>query len=102
MKAITVILAVPPGNYNVTASAANFATNEPTEAVVSLGKATPVDFTLQPAGVGATVNVTSGDVAAIDATSSRVQTNMTEKRFEEIPKGDKFFERFGNRTVGSS
>ena len=84
------VLAVPPGNYNVTASAANFATSEPTDAVVSLGKGTPVDFNLQAAGVGATVNVTSGDVAAIDTTSSRVQTNLTEERFDQLPKGESF------------
>lgn len=84
------VLAVPPGDYNVTANASGFATNEPTKATVTLGKATPVNFSLQPAGVGETVNVTSGDVAAIDSTSSRVQTNITEKRFEEIPKGTNF------------
>ncbi len=81
---------MPPGSYKVTANAAGFATNEPTSATVTLGKATPVNFSLQPEGVGATVNVSSGDVAAIDSTSSRVQTNITEKRFEEIPKGTNF------------
>lgn len=84
------VLAVPPGSYNITAAGANFATSEPTDAVVSLGKATPVNFSLQPAGVGATVNVTSGDVAAIDTTSSRVQTNLTEERFNQLPKGENF------------
>ena len=84
------VLAVPPGNYNITASAANFSNSEPTDAVVALGKATPVDFNLQAAGVGATVNVTSGDVSAIDPTSSRVQTNLTEERFDQLPKGENF------------
>ncbi len=81
------VLAVPPGNYNVTARAENFAASEPTNAVVTLGKATPVSFNLQAAGVGATVEVTSGDVAAIDPNSSRVQTNITQENFEQIPKG---------------
>lgn len=84
------VLAVPPGRYNVTASGANFATSELTEAVVTLGESTPVNFALQPAGVGATVNVTSGDVATIDATSSRVQTNLTEERINQLPKGENF------------
>ena len=81
------VVAVPPGNYTVTASAANFAASEPTDAVVSLGKATPVVFNLQAAGVGATVEITGGDVAAIDASSSRVQTNITKDNFDQMPKG---------------
>lgn len=81
--------AVPAGQYRLTASATNFSDSTPTTATVSLGRSTPIDFMLQPAGVGAEVIVT-GDVAAIDPTSSRVQTNITEKRFEEIPKGNNF------------
>lgn len=82
------VLAVPPGNYTVSASSNNFAASEPTQATIALGKATPVDFSLQPAGVNATVNVTSGDVAAIDPTSSRVQTNLTAERLDQTPKGE--------------
>ena len=58
--------------------------------MVTLGESTPVNFALQPAGVGATVNVTSGDVATIDPTSSRVQTNLTEERINQLPKGENF------------
>ncbi|REJ77635.1 MAG: hypothetical protein DWQ47_14785 [Acidobacteria bacterium] len=83
------VLAVPPGNYVVTAEANGFAISDPTNATVSLGRATPVNFSLQPASATATVTVT-GDVAAIDPTSSRVQDNITEKRFEQIPKGENF------------
>lgn len=81
--------AVPPGNYEITAVADSFSESEATTVTVSLGKATPVNFTLQPAGASATVTVT-GDVAVIDPTSSRVQTNITDQRFDEIPKGTNF------------
>jgi hypothetical protein len=84
------VLAVPPGNYRITSTAANFSNSEPTTATVTLGQATTIDFTMQPAGASATVNVTTGDVAAIDTTSSRVQTNITSERFEQIPKGTNF------------
>lgn len=83
------VLAVPPGTYKVTASANGFATSKETIATVTLGESTPVNFNLQVAGATAEVTVT-GDVAAIDTTSSRVQNNITEKRFEEIPKGTNF------------
>jgi hypothetical protein len=84
------ILAVPPGEYRVTASSSNFAASEPTTATIVLGKATPVDFALQPAGVAANVTVTGGDVAAIDPTSSRVQENLSAERLNELPKGTNF------------
>lgn len=83
------VLAVPPGEYTVTASAGNFSTSEPTKATIVLGKATPVDFSLQPSGVSATVNVT-GDVAVIDPTSSRVQDNLSAERMNQLPKGTNF------------
>lgn len=83
------ILAVPPGSYKVIASADGFSTSNETEATVRLGEATPVNFNLQVAGATAEVTVT-GDVDVIDTTSSRVQDNITEKRFEEIPKGTNF------------
>jgi hypothetical protein len=83
------ILAVPPGSYTVTANSSNFAASNPTAATIVLGQATVVDFALQLSSVNATVTV-SGDVATIDSTSSRVQTNITTERFEEIPKGTSF------------
>ena len=83
------ILAVPPGSYKITTNADGFAASKETTATVVLGKATPVNFTLQVAGASADVTVT-GDVVAIDTTSSRVQDNITAKNFEEIPKGTNF------------
>ncbi len=83
------ILAVPPGTYKVTASADGFSPSNETSANVALGESTPVSFNLQVAGATAEVTVT-GDVAAIDTTSSRVQDSITDKRFEEIPKGTNF------------
>lgn len=83
------ILAVPPGEYTVTASSGNFADSEPTKATIVLGIATPVDFVLQPSGTSATVNVT-GDVAVIDPTSSRVQDNLSVEKINQLPKGTNF------------
>ncbi|HEY8563537.1 MAG TPA: TonB-dependent receptor [Pyrinomonadaceae bacterium] len=83
------ILAVPPGQYTVTASAANFSASQPTNATVVLGQATVFDFALQPSSVSASVTVT-GDVATIDPTSSRVQDNLSTERIEQLPKGTNF------------
>ncbi len=83
------VLAVPPGEYTITASSGNFSDSEPTKATIVLGKATSVDFALLPTGVSATVNV-SGDVAVIDPTSSRVQDNLSTEKINQLPKGTNF------------
>src|SRR5215204_3334224 len=83
------VLAVPPGEYAVTASAGNFSASQPTNATVVLGQSTIFDFALQPSGVSASVTVT-GDVATIDPTSSRVQENLSTERINQLPKGTNF------------
>jgi hypothetical protein len=83
------VVAVPPGEYTVTASSNSFSASQPTTATIVLGQATVIDFALQPSSVSASVTV-SGDVANIDTTSSRVQTNITSERFDQIPKGTSF------------
>ena len=84
------VLAVPPGSYKVTSTASNFADSLAKTITVVLGESTPANITLQPAGSTVQVDVSAGDSIAIDTSSSRVQTNITEKRFEEIPKGTRF------------
>jgi len=83
-------LAVPPGTYKVATSASNFADSSAKTITVVLGESTPVNIRLQPAGSTVEVDVSAGDSIAIDTSSSRVQTNITEKRFEEIPKSTRF------------
>ncbi|MBS1795520.1 MAG: TonB-dependent receptor [Acidobacteria bacterium] len=83
------VLGVPPGDYTVTVTANNFSPSEPTPATIVLGRATTVDFALQPASVNATVTV-SGDVAQIDPSSSRVQENLSSERINQLPKGTNF------------
>ena len=85
------VLEVPPGTYRVAIGATGgFGANERSDVVVTLGKATPVNFTLAAAAVGATVEVTQSDTAAIDPTDSKIQTNITERTIELVPKGTNF------------
>jgi hypothetical protein len=81
---------VPPGFYSVTTSAISGfsgATNPSVEVV--LGKATPVNITLQTGNVSETVTVTS-DAIAIDPTDNKIQTNITAQIAELLPKGTNF------------
>jgi outer membrane receptor protein involved in Fe transport len=81
------ILNVPPGRYTVTTSASNFTSAKKEDIQITLGRTTPVDVTLQTAGVSADVTVSSADAAPIDTTSNKIQTNITSEIIELLPKG---------------
>jgi hypothetical protein len=81
------VLQVPPGRYTVTSSASNFTSLKREDVQVTLGRSTITDISMQPAGVAAEVVVSSADVAPIDTTSNRIQTNITADVIQLVPKG---------------
>jgi hypothetical protein len=85
------ILQVPPGTYRVTVAAANgFAEKTLDNIDVVLGKATPVTVDLSITGTAATVDVTAGSESPIDVSDSKIQTNISQKDAELLPKGTNF------------
>jgi hypothetical protein len=54
---------------------------------VTLGKTTISDVQLQAGGVSADVVITSADVAAIDTSSNKIQTNITAEVINLVPRG---------------
>ena len=82
---------IPPGKFKVTTSpTAGFGEAVIQEVQVNLGSASAANFTLQAAGVGATVDIAASDVAAIDPASNKIQTNITQRTAELLPKGVNF------------
>lgn len=81
------VVQVPPGRYTVSTSATNFSSDKRDDVEVTLGRATVTDITLQAGGVQANVVISTSDVAAIDPTGSRIQTNITADQIAMIPKG---------------
>jgi hypothetical protein len=82
---------VPVGTYKVTISAQGFAAQTAEEVSVALGKATTVDLTVAAAGAKEEIVVTSGgEVIRLDPTDNKVQTNITQKVIESLPKGQNF------------
>jgi hypothetical protein len=81
---------IPPGFYTITTAATSgFGTGTVSNIEVVLGRSTPVNITLAAGGVGVEVNV-SADTLAIDPTGSRIQTNLTQRTAELLPKGVNF------------
>jgi hypothetical protein len=83
-------LQLQPGIYTVNATASNFQPFSRENIQVLLGQTTPVNIQLAIGGVGAEVTVTDTDQLAIDPTSSRIQTNLTEQELEQLPRGTNF------------
>jgi len=85
------ILQVPPGTYRVTvASVAGFAERFIDNVDVTLGKNTPVDVAMSAAAATATVDVTADSELAIDPRDTKVQTTISQKDAELMPKGTNF------------
>ncbi|HEY0431078.1 MAG TPA: TonB-dependent receptor, partial [Pyrinomonadaceae bacterium] len=82
---------VPPGIYSVSvASTAGFGSSTVDDVQVVLGKTTPVAIALPVAGATNTVEVSASDVARIDPTDNKIQTNITNQIAELLPKGTNF------------
>jgi hypothetical protein len=75
----------PEQNYTVTITAGNFKPSVQNNIIVQLGQSTPVDTTLSTS-VEAVVEVTGEGVSTIDATTSKIQTNLDARTLETLPK----------------
>lgn len=85
------VLQVPPGTYSVTVGAiSGFAERTLDNIDVVLGKATPVTIELGAAAATATVDVNASGESPIDVTDSKIQTNISQKDAELLPKGTNF------------
>src|ERR1044072_6580369 len=79
------------GTYKVTVNASGFAAQSVETVEVTIGKTTPVNIILSAAGTKEVVNIQSGgEVIKSDPTDSKVQTNITSKVIEALPKGQNF------------
>ena len=83
------VLQVPPGVYTVTSAAvAGFGEKTVDNVQVNLGRATPVSLEL---GTTVSAEVTVGsDVQPIDTTDSKIQTTVSAREAELLPKGTNF------------
>ena len=80
---------VLPGTYDVTAEGNGFK-NRTTSVSVSLGKTTPVDFSLEVGTGTNTVDVVSDSSTTIDPGDTKIDTNITKQVIEALPRGTTF------------
>ncbi len=84
------VVQVPPGVYKVSVTAANFNPAMAESVTVALGISTPVEFSLKVGQVEEQVIITSDQVAPVDTTASKIQTNITSQQIDQLPKGTNF------------
>jgi hypothetical protein len=80
----------PVGTYSVSVTRQGFKTVKTENIVVLLGKTATVDLEMPAGEVSESVTVTAGAGEAIDLTSSKTATNITEKFMDNTPKGRTF------------
>jgi outer membrane receptor protein involved in Fe transport len=80
---------LPVGTYSVQAGQTGFSTVKKENVDVRLGAELRLDLEMPVGGVAGSVTVTS-DADAIDVTSSKTSTNITERFIESTPKGRSF------------
>ncbi len=83
---------LPPGTYNVSVGAVQgFAAQTLKNQLVTLETTSTVNITMSVAGQGVSVDVSGSDlVAPVDATDSKVQTNVGAAKIALLPKGVDF------------
>ena len=80
---------VLPGTYTVTAVGSGFK-ERTTSVSVSLGKTTPVDFSLEIGSGTTTVEVVADSSTTIDPGDTKIDTNISKQVINALPKGTTF------------
>ncbi|HYE24139.1 MAG TPA: TonB-dependent receptor [Clostridia bacterium] len=80
-----------PGRYTVRFEKQGFSKQEVGDAAVLLGRTTNVSAAMRVGAVDQTVEVT-GEVPAVDTTTTMIATNVTSEEIERLPKGRNFQE----------
>jgi hypothetical protein len=81
---------LPAGIYTVKASFAGFKTSFTYEIYVQPEKLVEINVSLEVGAISETVIVTSNEVAVINASESKLTTNITQQVFDSLPRGTNF------------
>ncbi len=81
--------ALPPGNYEMTATLEGFASTRVPEFRLGLGDVLTVNFTMELASVEETIHVTS-EAPLIEVTQSATATSISDELIESLPRGRDF------------
>ncbi|HEY8204436.1 MAG TPA: carboxypeptidase-like regulatory domain-containing protein [Pyrinomonadaceae bacterium] len=79
------ILGLPPGNYEVTAEAQGFSKAKIASVTLTVGQRGDLDIPMAVGDVGATVNISTADVALVETSSTTVSNTIDQRRIQNLP-----------------
>src|ERR1035438_5123416 len=79
------VLQLQPSVYSLTAAAPGMANAEFKGINLQVGQERTLNITLSPSSMNTEVNVSSGDLAALETTSATIGTNVSEREVAQLP-----------------
>jgi hypothetical protein len=79
------ILGLPPGNYEITAEAQGFSKARIASVTLTVGQSGQLDIPMAIGDIGATVNISTADVALVETTNTAVTNTIEQVRIENLP-----------------
>lgn len=93
------IILLPPGTYDVRATAGNFTAVQAANVIVTVGGKTPLDLTLSVSGGSEQITVTS-EAPVVETTRTSVSTTVNQVAIENLPVNGRNYLDFATLTPG--
>ena len=95
------IVAVPPGDYEVTVEAPNFKKAVLTKVTVTVGQRADVDVTLEPGEISESITISGATSDIVETSKTAVATTIDQQRINNLPINERNYIQFSltNSTV---
>src|ERR1044071_8072423 len=96
------LVALPPGDYEVTVEAANFKKAVLTKVTITVGQAAQVDISLEPGQISESVTISDATSDIVETTKTAVATTIDQQRIDNLPINERNYLSFAltTSTVG--
>src|SRR6185503_7731419 len=76
---------LPPGDYEVTVEATGFSKGRIASVTLTVGQRADLDIPLTVGSVGATVDISTAEVALVESSSNTVSNTIDQRRINDLP-----------------
>jgi hypothetical protein len=76
---------LPPGNYEVTVESSGFSKGRIPSVTLTVGQRADLDIPLSVGSVGATVDISTAEVALVESSSTTVSNTIDQRRINDLP-----------------
>src|SRR5260370_13309112 len=84
-QGVYLVMQLGPSTYTITADAAGMAPAEYRGVTLQVGQERTLNITVQPAAVATEVNVSGGELAAVETSSAAISGNVSAREVAELP-----------------